>query len=347
MRRFACDRCGQPVPFEALECVTCGSELGYVSERHAVGLIIATDDPALYEVPGDDGRWWRCMNAAWGCNWMLRAVAGDVWCRSCRLTRGRPDEARPQSIDAWMAAEAAKRRLVHQLDSLGLPIEPRTSSTPDGLVFDFVHLPDEGAVTGHLDGVITLDLAEVDDLHRHRVRRELDEQFRTIIGHLRHEIGHHYWNRLVGESNHLAELRSLFGDDRADYGKAIAAHYATSTGRWDTDRYITAYAAVHPLEDWAETFAHYLHIVDATDTAVAHGLLQPSGPASFDVVALDFVEILARWEPVRIGINEVAISLGRPAVYPFAPSGLVAEKLSFVHRRVVAHSVRGRFYAQQ
>ena len=33
---------------------------------------------------------------------------------------------------------------------------------------------------------------------------------------------------------------------------------------------------MHPAEDWAETFAHYLHIRDTIDTAAAFGLA-PAG----------------------------------------------------------------------
>lgn len=306
----------------------------------------------MYSIDADDGLWWRCMNAAWGCNWMVIATAGDVWCRSCQLTRGRPDAARPDAIDAWMTAEAAKRRLVHQIDSLGLPIDPRSLDVPDGLAFDLVHVPGEHAVTGHLDGVVTLDLAETDDLHRHRLQEQFDEQFRTVIGHLRHEIGHHYFNRLIGQSDNLVEFRRLFGDERGEYADAIAAHYASGSRSHDDDRFITRYAAAHPLEDWAETFAHYLHIVDATDTAAAHDIaIRPAAGRfdvpQFDVTQVDFAEVLAVWRPTRIAVNDVAESLGVAPVYPFDPTGVVVDKLTFVHRQVVANSERERFYAAQ
>ena len=175
-----------------------------------------------------------------------------------------------------MRAEAAKRRLVHQLDTLALPFELRSTSAPDGLVFDLVHIPGEGGMTGHLDGVVTLDLAEVDDRHRDALRGQLGESFRTVIGHLRHEVGHYFWNRLVGGADWLVSFRRVFGDERVDYRDAVRR--TTREGStWDAGRHVTAYAVSHPLEDWAETFAHYLHIVDAADTAAAHELVPLEG----------------------------------------------------------------------
>ena len=217
MRATHCERCRTAVAFEAQHCPRCHTVLGYVPRDRTIRALTPTTDPAVFDVDGDDQTWWRCLNAAWGCNWMVPAAAGDIWCRSCRLTRGRPDEERTDAVQAWMTAESAKRRLVHQLDSLALPIIARSPEAPDGLAFDLVHLDDDSAITGHAGGVVTLDLAETDDTHRDLVREQLSEQYRTVIGHLRHEIGHHYWNRLVGQSDHLGEFRRLFGDEREDY----------------------------------------------------------------------------------------------------------------------------------
>jgi len=348
MRATHCERCRNTVAFEAQHCPRCHATLGYVPRDRTIRAITATDDPAVFDVDGDELSWWRCLNAAWGCNWMVPAAAGDIWCRSCRLTRGRPDEERSDAVQAWMTAEGAKRRLVHQLDSLALPIVARSPDAPDGLAFDLVHLDDDSAITGHAGGVVTLDLAETDDTHRDLVREQLSEQYRTVIGHLRHEIGHHYWNRLVGQSDHLGEFRRLFGDEREDYAGAIEAHYATSTAAWDTKQFITAYASAHPQEDWAESFAHYLHIVDVVDTADSHGFPH-TGPtadgAPIQIVDLAFSDILDRWWPINTAIDDIAASLGAAPLYPFAPAGAVIDKLAFVHARVAANSERDRFYA--
>jgi hypothetical protein len=343
VRIFHCDRCGAVVPFSAQRCDACGAALAYLTTRREIAVVTATPDaPTLFHVAGEDGAFWRCLNAAWGCNWLV-PVGDSVWCRSCRLTRGRPDEARTDAIEAWMAAETAKRRLVHQLDEFALPIEIRSETAPDGLAFDFVHLPGHGGITGHQGGVVTLDLAEADPRHREELRRRLGEPFRTLIGHLRHEVGHHYWGRLVAQTDELAEFRQLFGDERADYGRSLDEHY-TSDPSWDPDVFVTAYAASHPAEDWAETFAHYLHIVDEVDTAFAHRLA-PAGTITSSVEALDVHALLAAWTPINDAVNAIAETLGAPAVYPLHPRGAVVEKLDFVHRQIAAHSERDRFYA--
>jgi hypothetical protein len=325
------------VEFVDQECASCRAPLGYVSERHSIEVLRPSSDPATYEIAGAasvDGverRFWRCLNAAWGCNWMLAADSDTPWCRSCRLTRGRPDEARPEAVAAWMTAEAAKRRLVHQLDTLGLPVEGRSSEAPDGLAFDLVHLPGEGGITGHFEGVVTLDLAETDDRHRDELRIRLDEPFRTVIGHLRHEIGHHYWTVLVGDGDCVTVFRRLFGDERVDYREAVEAYYSQDRPVWDPTLHVTAYAASHPLEDWAETFAHYLHITDALDTAVAYGLALPKpDPGS------GFTDMLDAWRPINAAITAVAGAVGMPPIYPFDPCGAVVDKLAFVHDRIAA-----------
>lgn len=341
MRVFACENCGAEARFGAQRCGTCGRDLAYLDDERDIRVLDATSQPAVYTVAGRAGAVWRCLNSAWGCNWTVPAGATNPWCRACQLTRGRPDEARPDAIEAWAVAEAAKRRLLHQLDEMALPVEPRSPTAPDGLAFDFVHLPGEGGITGHLEGIVTLDLAEVDDRHRDDLRRRLGEPFRTVIGHLRHEVGHHYWNRLVGQSNELVAFRRLFGDERQDYREAIEQHYAGAHPVWDQQRFVSPYAAAHPLEDWAESFAHYLHIVDATNTAVAHGLL----PHDRAEQMADLTTMIEAWRPVNAAINAIAESLGTPAVYPFDPSPMVLDKLAFVHRQIAAHTGRSRFYA--
>jgi hypothetical protein len=348
MRRFVCESCRADVAFDAACCELCRAILGYVPAQRTVRVLVPSDDAVSFSVDGETEEFWRCLNAAWGCNWMLPAGTGESWCRSCRLTRGRPDEARPDAVDAWSVAEASKRRLVHQLDELALPIEPRSDHTPDGLVFDLVHLPGCHGVTGHLDGVVTLDLAEADEEHREQLRRRLGEPFRTLIGNLRHEIGHHYWHRLVGQSDHLTTFRRLFGDERVDYAAALEQHYATVDRAWDAERFITGYAQAHPLEDWAETFAHYLHILDAADTAAAHQLTNERVDAQRGSARrpddVPFAEILHQWRPAAQAINAIADSLGARPVYPLQPAGAVVEKFEFIHARVMSHTQREDFY---
>jgi hypothetical protein len=207
-------------------------------------------------------------------------------------------------------------------------------------------------MTGHDGGVITLDLSESDDAHREFVRQQLGEAYRTVLGHLRHEIGHYYWPRLVVDTDQVAAFRELFGDESISYQDALDQHYGDSssdegTASW-VDRYVSEYATMHPWEDWAETFAHYLHILDATDTAIAHELIPPYSTGdgfTDDVADLDFDDILGAWRPTNAAVNAIAETLGTPAVYPFEPIGAVVDKLAFVHRQVSAHTERHRFYA--
>ncbi len=348
MRIFHCEHCGNSVPFAAQHCASCGLPLAYLSDERAIRVLAATADPVVYTVDGSSDAMWRCLNTAWGCNWVTAVASGNSWCRSCSLTRGRPDTDRPAAIEAWAVAEAAKRRLLHQLDELALPIEPRSASAPDGLAFDLVYLPGEGGITGHLDGVVTLDLAEVDDRTREDLRRRLGEPFRSVIGHLRHEVGHYYWSRLVGQTNDVGYFRRLFGDETADYRAAIDQYYAKTDVSWDSTRFVSPYAAAHPLEDWAETFAHYLHIVDVTDTAIAYDLvISGTAPAGdgHHAAGATFERLLDAWRPINAGVNAIADALGAAPLYPFDPTGVVVDKLAFVHQQVTAHTQRDAFYA--
>ncbi len=249
-------------------------------------------------------------------------------------------------MNAWMLVEASKRRLIHQLDHLGLPIEPRTPATPNGLVFDLVHVRGERRLTDHLDGVVTVDLTETDPVGRDGLQRARGERYRTLIGHLRHEIAHHYWHRLVGQSDHLPAFRALFGDERADYASALERHYATPVVAWDEHCFVTRYAQVHPQEDWAETFAHYLHLADLVGTARAHGLIEPDTTPRTTPVTVHsaFGPILHRWQRLARALDDLADAVGSAPIYPINSAGAVLDKLEFIHACIRDHANRGRFY---
>ncbi len=328
MRSFHCQVCGQLVFFENTECLNCGTPLGF-----------APDGDEL--VPLAEPGYRRCANVGLaGCNWLVAGDDPGDLCESCRLTRTRPYDADTSAAEAFIAAEAAKRRLVFQLHELGLPIVSRTEDPGDGLAFDLLSSRDQPVCTGHEDGLITLDLSESDDSHRERVRRELGEPYRTVLGHLRHEIGHYYWPRLVAQSGHVEAFRALFGDERADYAQALEEHYRPAPPTvWD-DAYVSWYATMHPSEDWAETFAHYLHIRDTLQTADAFGI-EVSGPgasvlaeATPDAGGGGFEALLDAWLPLSYALNAVNRSMGKDDLYPFVLSPAVVEKLGFVHELV-------------
>jgi hypothetical protein len=210
----------------------------------------------------------RCANQTLAaCNWMVRHV--DELCRSCALTRTRPNDADPVGLAEFARAEAAKRRVIFQLLDLGLP-----GVEPGRLAFDLLSSEQQPVTTGHADGLITIDLAESDDARREQRRSELDEPYRTMLGHLRHELGHYFQPLIVCGEAQWAACRALFGDERQDYGAALERHYEQGTpGDWP-QRFVSAYATMHPWEDWAETFAHYLHIRDTLQTAAGYGVIE-------------------------------------------------------------------------
>jgi hypothetical protein len=324
VRAFACPRCRQLVVFENSACLRCGTALGI----DPAALTMVAADPAVYA---------PCANVAVAvCNWLVpRDRAGDR-CRSCALTRTRPAEDDPTASAAFADVERAKRRLVFQLLALGLPL--------DGLSFDLLSSGREKVVIGHVDGVITIDLAESDDAHRAAVQAALGEPYRTVLGHLRHEVGHYAWTVLV-EGPRLDAFRALFGDERDDYPAALARHYgAGHEGVWWND-FVSTYAAAHPWEDWAETFAHYLHLTDTLETAAAYGVVV-AGPAvatdrpfDGDLAATPvlnpaeepFDALLAEWLPLTYALNALNRSMGAGDLYPFVLSPAAVQKLSFVH----------------
>jgi hypothetical protein len=330
MRTFRCQRCGQLVFFENTECLHCGTSLGFASDRGEI-------------VPLEQPRYRRCSNTVLAaCNWLVAEDDRVDLCDSCRLTRTRPSDYDTFSAEAFQAAEAAKRRLVFQLRELALPIISRGEDPDYGLAFDLLSSRDSPVRIGHEDGLITLDLSESDDSHRERVRLELGEPYRTVLGHLRHEIGHYYWPLLVARPHHVDAFRVLFGDERADYAEALQEHYRLAPAPvWD-ESYVSGYATAHPSEDWAESFAHYLHIRDTLQTANAFGI-RVSGRATatpavptpdVDAVAPAFETILDEWLPLSYALNGVNRSMGKADLYPFVLSAAVVKKLEFVHEVV-------------
>jgi len=334
MRAFTCDTCGQLLFFENSRCLRCSARLGFVPSR--LGIVVLDEPDAATLRP--------CANAALAaCNWMLEDDDPGPLCRSCRLTRKRPADDDPDGLAAFTKAEAAKRRLIFQLLDLGLPIG-------EDLRFDLLTSRPEPVITGHEDGLITIDLAESDDARRERRRAELREPYRTMLGHFRHEIGHYYWPILVERTGELERWRSLFGDERLDYEDAVQRHYEQGPPPDWRNRDVSAYATMHPWEDWAETFAHHLHIRDTLQTAAAFGLVV-TGPeaaqsASLSAApALDAAErpaeaIIDDWLPLTYALNAVNRSMGHEDLYPFTLAPTVIEKLAFVHERVRAASHR-------
>jgi hypothetical protein len=354
MKVFHCDHCGQLIFFENVRCLSCDHPLAYLPDLEVVGsLEPAGPDRWRSPLPRAEGRLYRlCENFRTHnvCNWAVPAEGPDALCQSCRLTRVIPDLSVPGHKEAWYKLEVAKRRLVYTLLQLGLPLSNKAEDAERGVAFELLASPPPAdadaapVLTGHANGVITINVAEADDPEREKRRVCLHEPYRTVLGHFRHEIGHYYWDRLVRDSERLGAFRELFGDERQDYGQALQRHYAEGPRADWQEHFVTAYASAHPWEDWAETWAHYLHMTDALETASACGVsLRPrrrdepalkkapdpigEGPGPFDV-------LLSSWFPLTYLLNNLSRGLGLPDGYPFVLSADAVAKLRFVHDTV-------------
>ncbi len=342
MKNYACSKCGNKVYFENVQCVKCGAELGFDPERLTVVAIEPTGGVVgSYHAIGHEGGDMRyCANAAHAaCNWLTPADTGDGFCRACDLNRTIPDLSAAGNLDAWRELERAKKRLVYDLLRFGLPLDT-TAAGGERLAFDFL----VNAATGHLDGVITINVLEADAVERERQRQQFGEPYRSLLGHLRHESGHFYWNVLIAATGQQEAFRTIFGDERADYGAALARHHAEGPPHDWAERHVSAYASAHPWEDWAETWAHYLHIVSSIDTAQAEGM-EPRASGlifgatwpfkSYDVHREEtFDALMERWIPLTIALNNMSRGMGHNDFYPFVIPAAAYDKLAFVHRAI-------------
>ncbi len=353
MQLFECQNCGQTLFFENRSCERCGHRLGYIAARQTLAAL------------RPDGEGWRpldeaavryrfCRNADLdACNWLVADADPATFCEACRHNHTIPDLSAPATLGRWRRLEAAKHRLFYSLLQLRLPLAVRPED-PEGLAFDMLADPADPhaprVLTGHDAGLITISIAEADDAERESRRQGMSELYRTLLGHFRHEVGHYYWDRLVrdGGEETLERFRASFGDEREDYAEALRRHYDQGPPADWRERCISAYAASHPWEDFAETWAHYLHMVDTLGTAGAFGLrLQPrvvqadslAARVDFDAYAAETIESLVRaWTPLTLAVNSLNRSMGLPDLYPFVLSPAVIAKLGFVHG--IVRSVR-------
>jgi hypothetical protein len=289
------------------------------------------------------------------CNWLVPAVGEKTLCRACELNGTIPNLDNPHHLKAWQKLEYAKHQLVYSLLRLGLPLQSKSEAPDTGLSFDFLsddlsNQERNGVMTGHAQGLITINLAEADSAHRERTREQMGESYRTLIGHFRHEVGHYYWERLVNsDASILERFRMLFGDERANYSEAIRHYHETGPAADWRQRFVSAYSSAHPWEEWAETWAHYLHLVDTLETAHAFRVsINPHlrEPAALDMQAdfnpyaqPDFEAIVAACLPLTFAINCLNRSMGQPDLYPFVIPPPVIEKLGFVHQLLQKYKV--------
>jgi hypothetical protein len=280
---------------------------------------------------------------------------GEPFCVSCRLNQTIPDLSREQNHALWQRMELSKRRLVYTLLNFRLPVANKSEDPENGLAFAF--LEDDwkrgGGVskvmTGHENGLITLNLAEADDAAREEIRLAMKEPLRTLLGHFRHEIGHYYWDRLVRASKFIESFRVLFGDERANYEQALARYYANGAPQNWQNNYISAYASAHPWEDWAESWAHFMHIQDTLEVANDFGLvgksirLVPEDPGRKPLLSSEqvtFEGIIGAWAELTIALNSISRCMGLSDTYPFVLSTPIVDKLRFVFEVISAGSAK-------
>ncbi len=372
MKTFHCTACQALVFFENTRCLTCGHALAFVPERMLLlsleerdGVWVPVEtSPADSSAPANSssqvGETLRlCANYTdhGVCNWAIPADSPEALCASCALTHVIPDLSVPGNPQAWLRLETAKRRLVFDLLSLDLPVSGKHSDPARGVEFQFlsdvvtVNGDRSRVLTGHDNGLITINVAEADDVHRESQRLRHNEPYRTLLGHFRHEIGHYYWDRLIQGTDQLQPFRQLFGDEQMDYQAALTAHYQNGAPADWADHYISAYASTHPWEDWAESWAHVMHMVDALETAHAVGLsvrpqrrdepalIVPAKPSQARID--DFDQLVQEWYALTYVLNNLTRGLGLPDAYPFVLSGPVVEKLRFVCSIMAGSSTAG------
>ena len=341
MQSFGCSVCGQLLFFDNSVCLQCGSSLGFLLDERAL-VALVPESGTFVRSDGAAGCYRYCANQLVArCNWLLAADDPSNLCLSCRLTSVRPNDSEVSALAAFADAESAKRRLLYQLTGLGLPVIDRNLDVQRGMTFKFLSSRGDKVTTGHKAGVITLDLSESDDAHREFVRLQLGEAYRTVLGHLRHEIAHYYWPILVVEPGRTAEFRSLFGDEQASYQEALNRHYGDEAVRNWSSTHVSQYATMHPWEDWAETFAHYLHIEAGLETARSFGVhvVEPSWSAGQRAVpagAGDIGPMVGNWLSLTVALNGMSRSIGQGDLYPFVLSPAVVAKLDFVHRSILS-----------
>jgi len=319
MRNLFCPKCSERIFFEQGRCARCSQRLAFDP------LLLVTR--RLEEVK-------PCSNRDLiGCNWS--ADEKSRYCCSCALTRTIPNLGSTKNRLLWSRVEEAKRRLVYDLCRLKLPLKSEANQLSFDILSDD---PEEGPImTGHSAGLITLNLAEADDLERETRRVAFREPYRTLLGHFRHEVGHFCWDLLVDETQLRGPFRLIFGNESQSYENALKAYHERTDRSYDRAAFISEYASSHPWEDWAETFAHFLHIVSVLDSVA--GL-----PLSLESRALetlrdpylesDFSALLASWTPLAYSLNELNRSLGLGDAYPFQLSSVAIGKLHFIHMAI-------------
>ena len=356
MKTFVC-HCGNTLHFENSKCLSCERSLGFLPDAMQLSALESAGNGTWTALV--NGRQYRqCKNYSdyAVCNWMVPVEDDHSMCASCRLTHTIPNLAEGQNLTLWARIENAKRRLLFTLFGLDLPVVGRAEDPVKGMGFEF--LQDEIAqdefsneltikhsvATGHSGGMITINLLEAEHGSREQMREKMNERYRTLLGHFRHESGHYYWERLIRDTANIDSFREIFGDERLDYSMAVRNYYDQGPPSFWQDVWISAYASVHPWEDWAESWAHYLHMVDTLETAHDFGFsihgVDVSSPARASQMAsgymapASFDDLFDDWCRLSAALNALNRSMGMEDAYPFVISISALNKLRYIHQLV-------------
>ena len=319
--RFSC-QCGAPVYFDDDQCLSCGSRIGF-NPQEMKFRIISEDSLEQYSL---------CENARnyEVCNWIASPNAPEGLCLGCQFNRFIPNLGKNENLARWKVLERAKKRLLFSLLRLGITIKPRHELPDTGLLFDF--LEDQcnikthemsSITTGYLNGVITINVLEAEPVSRVEQKVAANEAYRTVLGHMRHESGHYLWSLLKNRSHLSEKFRSVFGEENKNYSEALEVFYQEGAKPDWPENFITHYASSHPLEDWAETWGHYLHITDGIETAKYFGLIDEYP------LTENFASKIESWKDITIKLNEMNRSMGKEDLYPFTINDVTRQKLLF------------------
>jgi hypothetical protein len=342
MNTYVCT-CGSRMFFNNTVCTNCGSEVGWCEACRRIAPLSPAGDRFACGNP-------KCGQAVVKChNYAVEAVCNRVFavdpaatpvaadpltgvglCKACRLNNIVPDMSIPENRHRWEHLELAKRQLLYQLDVLGLSYASDDVGSEKPLRFDFkANTDEESVLTGHADGLITINIDEADSVERERVRKQMHEPHRSLISHFRHEVGHYYWMTLVAGKCE-PECAAVFGDHNAvPYADALEQHYAHGAAPGWQGRFVSAYATAHPWEDFAETWGFYLDMWEVLSTMHHHLPGLAADPKTLPVEAL-----AKTYQQLGVFFNEVNRTMGLKDLVPEVISGEVVKKLAFIHHLI-------------
>jgi len=360
MKTFHC-QCGARLHYENSLCISCQSELGFLPDARTLSALTPVTDNQ-WRAKANGHHYHKCKNYYQYniCNWMVQDSENHAFCFSCRLSEIIPDLSNPDNIILWRRIERAKRRLLYSLLWLELPLTNRRDDPQRGLAFHLLEDKDQGysefaqftprqdrVLTGHSSGIITLNISEADPIAREQSRSQMQEAYRTLLGHFRHESGHYFWDLLLSGSPRIDAFRALFGNERINYEAVLQGYYDNGpVANWEQN-WISPYASSHSWEDWAETWAHYLHMIDTLETACDYGfdLDDDKTTSSYSpqfsrhyLATLSIYDLVNAWSHLTVALNDMNRSMGLADAYPFVVTDTIIQKLDFVHATITGRN---------